>query len=150
MKVWVDADACPKPVKEILFRMAKRTQITIILVSNQLLFVPASPFIQKIQVRVDFDGADKYILENMKAKDLIITADILLADAVINQEGTALNPRGTLYTTRNMKQNLSLRNLNTELRSAGKLMGGPSGITKKEIQTFSNNLDKYLTSFRQS
>lgn len=150
MKVWIDADACPKPIKDILFRMAMRLQIESILVSNHVLSIPASPYIKKVQVPVEFDAADKYILDKIEENDLVITADVLLADGVVSKKGTALNPRGTLYSTDNMKHHLSLRNLNTESRSAGIMTGGPSALSKKDIQLFANHLDKYLTKITKS
>ncbi len=123
-----------------------RTKITFTLVANQFLVVPASPYIKKIQVAAGFDAADEKILECMESGDLVVTADILLADAVVNQGGVALDPRGKLYTTENMKQHLSTRNFNAQLRDSGMLTGGPSTLSKQAIQLFANNLDKYLTS----
>lgn len=146
MRIWVDADACPKIIKEILYRAAIRTKTTMILVANQPLYTPISPFIQKIQVSPGFDVADNKIVEDMEPGDLVITADIPLADAVVTKEGTALDPRGTLYTKRNIKQKLSLRNFNAELRSSGAMMGGPPTLSKKETQTFANAIDKFLAS----
>lgn len=146
MKIWVDADACPKTIKEILYRAVKRTKIGLILVANQPLSVPSSPFIKKVQVGAGFDVADNYIVQNLQEGDLVITADIPLADAVIEKNGTALNPRGELYTKSNIKERLSLRNLSTELRSSGMMSGGgPSGLSKKDIQAFANSLDRFLT-----
>lgn len=144
MKIWVDADACPNVIKEILFRAAMRTQTTIMLVANQALYSPPSPFIKKIQVLSGFDVADNYIIQNMENDDLIITADILLADAVIDKGGKVLNPRGDLYTKDNIKQRLAFRNLNMQLRDGGLITGGPSKLSKKEIQDFANHLDKSL------
>lgn len=144
MRVWVDADACPKTIKEILFRAAKRTQTIIILVSNQPLYVPTSPYIQKIVVPSGFDVADTKIVESMKKGDLVITADIPLAHRVVEKGGVAIDPRGDVYTKNNVKQRLSIRNLNAELRGAGMLTGGPSGLSKKEVLAFANALDKFL------
>jgi uncharacterized protein YaiI (UPF0178 family) len=144
VRVWVDADACPNAIKEILFRAAVRTKIFVILVSNNFLSIPSSPFIQKMQVSAGFDMADKKIVESMDKGDLVITADIILADLVVNQGGTALNPRGKLYTPKNMKQHLSLRNFNTELRSAGVITGGSASLSKKEIRMFADCLDTFL------
>ena len=146
MRIWIDADACPKVIKEVLFRAANRTKTMLTLVANQPLQIPMSPFINKIQVRGGFDVADNYIVEHMQPKDLVITADIPLADAVIEKGGTALNPRGESYTKENIKQKLSLRNFNEELRSSGILSGGPSAFSKKDIQAFANYLDKFLFS----
>jgi hypothetical protein len=147
MRIWVDADACPKIIKEILFRAAIRTKTQMILVANQPLNIPPSAFIKTIQVPSGFDVADNEIIENTQPNDLIITADIPLADAVIQKGGVALNPRGNLYTQNNIKQILSFRNLSMALRSAGVISGGPSTLSKKEIQAFANSLDKFLASY---
>ncbi len=149
MRVWVDADACPKMVKEILYRAADRTKITFTLVANQSLVIPPSSFIKKMVVSSGFDVADDKIIACMEIGDLVITADILLADAVIEKGGTALDPRGRLYTAQNIKQHLSTRNFNTELRSGGILTGGPGPLSKKDIQLFANSLDKFLTSIKK-
>ncbi len=144
MQIWVDADACPKIIKEILFRAANRTQIRVTLVANQLLHIPPSSFIKIIKVSAGFDVADNYIIQSMEKGDLVITADIPLADAVITKEGIALNPRGHLYTKNNIKESLAFRNLNDSLRSSGVLIRGPSEISKKDIQLFANALDQFL------
>jgi hypothetical protein len=146
MRIWVDADACPKLIKEILYRAAIRTKTPIILVANQALFTPVSPFIQKIQVAAGFDVADNRILQELQPGELVVTADIPLAALVVEKGGTALDPRGVLYSQRNVKQKLSLRNFNAELRNSGMLSGGPGGLSKKEIQSFANALDKFLAS----
>lgn len=144
MQIWVDADACPKLIKEVIYRAAIRTKTMTILVANQILQIPKSPYIRKIQVPTGFDVADAKIIEEMEENDLVITADIPLADAVIQKGGTAIDPRGKLYTLDNIKQTLSLRNFNAELRGAGMLLGGPSTLGTKEVQAFANCLDKYL------
>lgn len=146
MRTWVDADACPKVIKEILFRAAIRTRTQLILVSNQPLASPSSPFITKQVVTSGFDVADNKIVESLQPGDLVITADIPLADAVISKGGKALNPRGELYSESNIKQRLSIRNFSQELRSSGVNTGGPPSISKKEIQNFANALDKLLLS----
>lgn len=143
--VWVDADACPKSIKEILFRAANRTKITTILVANQFMTVPPSTFIQTIKVASGFDVADNYIVCHLNENDIVVTADIILADAVIQKGGFALNPRGTFYSAHNIKQHLSTRNFNAELRNTGLTTGGPSILDKKDIQLFSNALDRFLT-----
>lgn len=145
MKIWVDADACPKKIKEILFRAAIRTKTKLILVSNHAISTPASPFISKIQVIAGFDVADNKIAQNIEAGDLLITADIPLADAVINKSAIALNPRGELYSKENIKERLSLRNLSTDLRNSGISTSGPSTLSKNEIQRFANTLDSILS-----
>ncbi len=144
VRVWVDADACPNAIKEILFRAAMRTKTVVTLVSNNFLSTPVSPFIQKMQVPMGFDVADKKIVDSLEKNDLVITADIILADLVVDKGGTALNPRGKLYTPKNMKQHLSLRNFNTELRNAGVMTGGSAGLSKKEIRLFADSLDAFL------
>ena len=144
-QIWIDADACPNVIKEILFRAANRTKIVATFVANQSIRVSPSPFIKKIQVPSGFDVADNYIVQHMQGGDLVITADIPLADAVIEKGGSALNPRGELYSQSNIKHRLAIRNLNESLRSSGMLIGGPMQISKKEIQTFSNALDRVLT-----
>ncbi len=144
MQIWVDADACPNVIKEILFRAANRTKTLVTLVSNQPLISPPSMFIKRIHVSAGFDVADNQIIQLMQAGDLVITADIPLANAVVGKGGLALNPRGELYLKNNIKQRLTMRNLNEELRGTGVLIGGPSKLSKKEIETFANCLDRFL------
>ena len=144
MQIWIDGDACPKPIKDILFRTAIRTQTPLIVVSNHALNTPASPFIKRNQVGAGFDVADRHIVDNMQAGDLVITADIPLADDVVTKGGLALNPRGELYSENNIKQLLGQRNLNETLRGGGMISGGPAKFGSKEIQKFANNLDKFL------
>lgn len=144
MQIWVDADACPRTIKEILFRAANRTKIALILVANQPLSIPPSPFIKIVKVSAGFDVADHYIAERIQSGDLVITADIPLADAVVSKGGTALNPRGNLYTKTNIKESLAMRNLSHDLRSSGILTSGPSEFSKKDIQRFANALDQFL------
>jgi uncharacterized protein YaiI (UPF0178 family) len=144
LHIWVDADACPKAIKEILFRAANRTKISMTLVANQSIFIPPSDYIKKVQVPAGFDVADNYIVCNVNEGDLVITADIPLADAVIQKNAFALNPRGQLYSETNIKQHLSMRNFSTELRGSGLVTGGPPMLTKKDIQVFANALDRFL------
>ncbi len=144
MRIWVDADACPKLIKEILYRAANRTKISVVLVSNQPLYTPPSPFITKVLVSSGFDVADNKIVDAMQRGDLVITADIPLADAVVAKGGLALNPRGELYSEENIKQRLTMRNINEELRSGGSISGGPPSLNKKNIQAFADCLNKLL------
>lgn len=144
MQIWVDADACPKIIKDILFRAAIRTETAIIFVSNHALSTPSSPFITKMQVLAGFDVADNKIIENIQPNDLVITSDIPLAAAIIDKGAIALNPRGDLYTSANIKERLSIRNFSTDLRGSGVKTGGPSALSKKEIQHFANELSKHL------
>lgn len=144
----MDGDACPKVIKEIVYRAAIRTKTLTTFVSNQVLCIPLSPYLKKKQVASGFDVADQVIIELAERGDLVITADIPLADAAVHKGCIALDPRGDLYTTINIKQRLSARNFNAELRDAGLITGGPSGLGKKETQAFANGLDKFLTSIR--
>lgn len=146
MKIWIDGDACPKVIKQILFRAAVKRQVLVIMVANHLAVIPASPFLQRVQVESGFDKADDYIVSQLEPGDLVITADIILADAVITKEGRALSPRGLLYTTNNMKQILTMRHMNESLRESGLIRGGLETINSKEVQSFSNHLDKIITS----
>ena len=144
MRIWVDADACPKVIKDILFRAAARTQTALVLVSNHALTAPPSPYISKMQVLAGFDVADNKIVEQVQPNDLVITGDIPLAAAVIDKGAKALNPRGELYSAANIKERLSIRNFSTDLRGSGVITGGPAALGKREIQAFANALDKIL------
>ena len=145
MKIWVDADACPNVIKDILFRAAERVQVATILVANQPIRTPPSRYISKVQVRAGFDEADNYIAAAIEAGDLVITADIPLASQVIDKDGYALNPRGELYTRDNIRQRLGMRNFMEELRGSGVDTGGPSSLSQADRQAFANELDRFLT-----
>ncbi len=144
MKIWVDADACPNAIKEILFRAAKRTETLLVLVANANLTTPGSRFITTVRVEHGFDRADDYIVEHMAMNDLIVTADIPLAASVVAKNGTAINPRGELYTENNIKQRLGLRDMRESLRGSGVNVGGPSVFSTKEKTAFANALDRIL------
>ena len=144
MKIWVDADACPKAVKEILYRVAERTEISVILVANSRLHLPHSSFIHLIQVGSGADIADDEIADKCEAGDLVITADIPLAARVVEKGAQALDPRGTIYDKNNIGQVLSMRNFMDELRGSGVETGGPSGFGQKEKFNFANALDKFI------
>lgn len=144
MHIWVDADACPKVIKEILFRAAVRTKTLLTLVANQPLQTPPSPFIKKMLAPAGFDAADNHIIQSIKSGDLVITADIPLADAVIDRGAIVLDTRGSLLTKENIKQRLAMRNFNEDMRSTGLYTGGPAKLSKKELETFANYLDKFL------
>ena len=144
MQIWMDGDACPKPIKDILFRTAVRAKTLLIVVSNHALTTPPSPFIKRTQVGAGFDVADQYIVDNMQPGDLVVTADIPLADDVVTKGGLALNPRGELYSKNNIKQLLAQRNMNETLRGASMISGGPAKFGPKEIQRFANCLDKFI------
>lgn len=145
MTIYVDADACPQAVKQILYKAAQRTQHLLILVANKSLQVPNDPLIKTVRVASGADVADDYIAEHVTANDLVITADIPLADRVIDKQATALNPRGELYSKENIKQALSLRNFFHDLRSAGVATNGAKPLNPQDIRKFANALDKYLT-----
>ena len=144
MKIWVDADACPKAVKEILYRVAERTEISVTLVANSSLHLPHSSFIHLIQVGSGADIADDEIADKCEAGDLVITADIPLAARVVEKGAQALDPRGTIYDKNNIGQVLSMRNFMDELRGSGVETGGPSGFGQKEKFNFANALDKFI------
>lgn len=145
MKIWVDADACPNVIKEILFRAADRTQTPLTLVANQPMRTPASKYIDSIQVPGGFDVADNEIVQRLQADDLVITADIPLAAEVVEKGGNAINPRGERYTKENIKQRLTMRNFMDELRSSGVNTGGPPTLSQGDRQAFANQLDRLLT-----
>ena len=144
MHIWVDADACPKMIKEILFRAAIRTKTKLTLVANSSLTYPGSPFIQSVRVEKGFDSADNYIVSHLEANDLVITADIPLAAEVVAKKGLAINPRGELYTENNIKQRLNIRDMNEQLRATGERTGGPAVLSIKEKTAFANSLDRCL------
>lgn len=145
MQIWVDADACPGPIKEVLFRAATRRDVMLTLVANHSLRVPASSRIRALQVERGFDVADRFIAERVDPGDLVITGDIPLAADVVERGATALNPRGTLYTAENIREHLARRNFMEEMRSAGELSGGPAALGKADVQEFANALDRFLT-----
>lgn len=149
MHIWVDADACPKVIKETLFRLAERTGVQLTLVANQRLTVPRQANIRSLQVAAGMDGADKEIIRKMASGDLVITADIPLAAEVIAQGGQALNPRGELYTTENIRSILSLRDFMDGLRASGVETGGPAALSQSDRQAFANQLDRLLARRRR-
>ncbi len=149
MKIWVDADACPVPVKEMLFRAAERTQIPTILVANIKMQVPKSAYISSVKVDSGADVADQYIVDALQAGDLVITADVPLAADVIEKGGLALNPRGSLFSPETIKAQLTMRNFMDELRGSGVVTGGQAAFNHSDRQAFANQLDKILTQYRK-
>lgn len=145
LKIWVDADACPVVIKEILFRAAERTRIETILVANKLLRVPPSPWLRAMQVPGGFDVADDEIVKQIQPGDLVITADIPLAAQVIAKGGHALNPRGEFYSASNIQERLAMRNFMEELRGSGVDISGPSTFSQSDRQAFAAELDRFLT-----
>ena len=150
MHIWVDADACPKAIKEILFRAVERTRIPMTMVANKKLYIPASPLIDMLEVAAGADAADSEIVAGMKAGDLVITADIPLAADVIQKNGHALNPRGTFYSEANVKQYLTMRNFMDGLRGSGVVTGGPAVFSHGDRMAFANQLDRFLTRYLKS
>jgi uncharacterized protein len=144
MKIWVDADACPVVIKEILYRAAERSQTTTTFVANQMLRVPASRYLKTLTVSAGFDVADNEIVKRCEAEDLVITADIPLAAEIIEKNAMALNPRGELYTEHNIKARLNIRDFMDSLRGSGIHTGGPASISQQDRQAFANNLDSIL------
>lgn len=144
MQIWVDADACPGVIKDILYRAAERAQIIVTLVANQPLHTPRSPYIKTLQVAAGFDVADQRITQQLQPGDLVVTADIPLAAEVIERGGHALNPRGELYTRENIKERLTLRNFMGELRNSGVSTGGPPSLNQNDRRAFANQLDRFL------
>ncbi|MEJ2452717.1 MAG: YaiI/YqxD family protein [Candidatus Thiodiazotropha sp.] len=143
-QIWVDADACPKVIKEILFRAAERVGIQVILVANQALPTPRSRYIRSVQVAAGFDVADNHIAQHVEPNDLVITADIPLAADVIAKGALALNPRGELYTEANIRQRLTMRDFMDTLRGSGIDTGGPDSFSQADRRAFANQLDRLL------
>ncbi len=150
MQIWVDADACPNVIKDILFRAAERVQIAVVLVANKPLRTPPSPYIRAMQVPSGFDVADDKIVEQVEAGDLVVTADIPLAAAVIARGAHALNPRGELYTKDNIRERLNMRDFLDTLRGSGIQSGGPPALAHSDRQAFANQLDRLLHRFVKS
>jgi uncharacterized protein YaiI (UPF0178 family) len=148
MQIWVDADACPSVIKDILFRVADRLEIPVTLVANKLLRTPPSRFIKAIQVPAGFDVADNEIVRLTEPGDLIVTGDIPLASDVLEKGGYALNPRGEFYTKDNIQQFLTMRTFMDELRSSGVETGGPAPFSQADTRNFANQLDRHLAKRR--
>jgi uncharacterized protein YaiI (UPF0178 family) len=145
LKIWIDADACPKPVKELVFKASFRLNIEVTLVANSYMAVPESPHIRSIQVDQGADVADFYIAEHVSIEDLVITADIPLAAIIVEKGALAINPRGETYTEENISERLSIRDFMQELRDGGVNTGGPKAYGPKDKEMFANSLNKILT-----
>jgi uncharacterized protein len=145
MKVWVDADACPVVIKEILFKAAHRTGVQLTLVANQSINVPALSNIKMLRVSSGFDVADNEIVKRLSPGDLVITSDIPLADEVLQAKAVALSPRGELFTRENIKSRLNMRDFLESMRASGVQTGGPASFSQSDRQAFANALDRYLT-----
>lgn len=150
MKIWVDADACPVVIKEIIFKAAERTSTKTTLVANHFIKTPPSKVINFMQVSAGFDIADDEIVKRINTGDLVITSDIPLADEVLTKKGLALSPRGELYTASNIKSRLNIRDFMDTMRASGVHTGGPSALSQNDRQAFANHLDSILTKYYQS
>ena len=150
MHIWVDADACPVVVKEILFRAAERAQVPVTLIANQPISVPPSKLIKSVQVASGFDIADNEIVKRVSAGDLVVTQDIPLAAEVIEKGAKALSPRGELYSPANIRARLNMRDFMDSLRSSGVNTGGPPPLNQTDRQNFANHLDRFLAKHKKS
>jgi uncharacterized protein YaiI (UPF0178 family) len=150
MKIWVDADACPVAIKDILFRAAERTGVQMTLVANQPMYIPPSRCINMLKVASGFDVADNEIVKRLSVGDLVITGDIPLAAEVIEKGGYALNPRGELYSEDDIRARLNMRDFMNTLRASGVDTGGPAALSQSDRQSFANHLDKLLTKYARN
>ncbi|MCP5195740.1 MAG: YaiI/YqxD family protein [Gammaproteobacteria bacterium] len=148
MHIWIDADACPGPVKDIVFRASRRVGVAVTLVANRPLTLPRSPLITAVHVGQGFDEADDYLARQAESGDLVITADIPLAARLVARDIAVLNPRGEAYSTENIQERLALRDLKEALRSAGAMTGGPAPYHNRDKQAFANSLDRWLAQHR--
>jgi uncharacterized protein YaiI (UPF0178 family) len=145
MHIWVDADACPAEIKDLVFRVSRRLAIPVYLVANRAMYVPASSLVTLVRVPKEVDAADHYIVDHVAPHDLVITADIPLAAAVVHKHVMAINPRGEVYTPENIPERLARRNLMQDLRTTGLVQGGPAPLSAADRQKFANALDRSLT-----
>lgn len=150
MKIWIDSDACPRDAKDLVFKASARLKIPVVMVANSYMQVPDHPFITFIQVDQGADVADLYIVEHLEAFDLVITADIPLANLAIEKKAVVINPRGELYTSENIKSRLSVRDFMSELRDGGVQTGGPAPYGDKDKQRFANTLNQCLAKFSRN
>ena len=145
-RIWIDADACPGAIKELILRMSRRRQIPVYLVANRALYPSPSSLVTCVRVASEPDEVDRYIIEHVAPHDLVITADIPLAAAVVDKQALAISPRGELYTAANVQERLAMRNLMQQLRSDGLVLGGPTALSAADCQHFAAALDRSLTS----
>ena len=150
MQIWVDADACPKSVKELIFRATERLSVNAVFVANSPIYIPLSNFLEIINVPKDPDAADKYIIQNTKKEDLVITADIPMASEVLKKKSYVISPRGEEFTEENIGEKISTRNLMSELRTSGMVGGGPPPLKGKDLQKFSSVFDRIVTKLLQT
>jgi uncharacterized protein YaiI (UPF0178 family) len=149
-KLWIDADACPKVLKEVLYKISQRLQLQIILVANSQMFVPLHPLVTLIQVKQGADMADHYIVEHVTPKDIVITGDIPLAAFIVEKNAVALDHRGELYTEDNVRERLSMRDFMKDIRDNGVITGGPAPFGPKDVERFTNSLNRILTKMKLS
>jgi uncharacterized protein YaiI (UPF0178 family) len=142
--IWIDADACPKVIKEVIYKVSERLSLQVVLVANSSMFIPPSPLIKLIKVKAGADVADNYIVEQVQENDIVITADIPLAAFVVDKKGIAINVRGEMYTEENVKERLSMRDFMKELRDSGMEIGGPDVFGSKDKEKFTNALNRIL------
>lgn len=145
MQIWIDADACPSPVKDLVFRASRRLKLPVRLVANRRMYIPPSSLVTFIQVEQGPDASDDYITAHVVPNDLVITADIPLAAAIVQKAAMAIDPRGEIYTEENVQERLAVRNLMEELRSTGVVQGGPRALHAVDQQKFADSLDRTLT-----
>ena len=148
MRIWVDADACPGAIKDVLCAAAERVGVELVLVANRPLYTRPSNWVRSTRVAAGFDVADAYIVEQLAAGDLVITADVPLAAAAVEKGAHALGPRGLEYTPENIGEYLDTRNFMSDLRGAGQVTGGPPPLTQREVSAFANALDRFLARAR--
>lgn len=145
LKIWIDADACPRAVKDLVFRASERLKIAVVLVADRPVARGGSPLISTVVVPRDMDSADRHIVEKMQPGDLVVTADLPLAAAVVEQGAVAINPRGETYTEENVRERLSMRDFFMSLREAGQELGGPPPFSRKDKERFAAALDRFLS-----
>lgn len=145
MNIWVDADACPATIKDLIFRASRRLTLPVYLVANRGIHIPTSSLVRLVQVGKEPDAADQYIATHVAPNDLVVTADIPLAAAVVDKQAIAIDPRGEVYTDDNVKDHLARRNLMQELRTSGRVQGGPAQLSDTDRQKFAAALDRSLT-----
>jgi hypothetical protein len=146
--IWIDADACPKLVKEIIYKISHRLQLHVVLVANKSMFTPPSPLIRQVTVKLGADVADNYIVEQVKENDIVITADLPLAAFIVEKKAIGLNVRGEIYTEDNVRERLSMRDFMKELRDNGVITGGPESFGPKDAERFTNAINKILNSMK--
>lgn len=146
--IWIDADACPKLVKEIIYKISHRLQLHVVLVANKSMFIPPSPLIRQVTVKLGADVADNYIVEQVKENDIVITADLPLAAFIVEKKAIGLNIRGEIYTEDNVRERLSMRDFMKELRDNGVITGGPESFGPKDAERFTNAINKILNSMK--